>query len=173
MKFPYRQYLSQYPGTSDFHLILRPVITVRITGPRASARWDALVDTGADETLLPLSLGEVLGVTLDHDTTSQAAGIACLLCDCFLVSRTLSTSCSAIRCSLSATPQSLFGLGLVRLGQSTRRRVLADAVRPTAAEQAGRHRNGASRTVRKCSRPATVGRAVGQTAAGPSLAFRR
>jgi predicted aspartyl protease len=75
MKFPYRQYISQYPGTSDFRLILRPVITVRITGPRASARWDALVDTGADETLLPLSLGEVLGVVLDHDTTSQAAGI--------------------------------------------------------------------------------------------------
>jgi hypothetical protein len=75
MKFPYRQYISQYPGTSDFRLILRAVISVRITGPRVSARWDALVDTGADETLLPLSLGEVLGVVLDRDTTSQAAGI--------------------------------------------------------------------------------------------------
>jgi hypothetical protein len=75
MRFPYRQYISQYPGSSDFRLILRPVITVRIGGPRASARWDALVDTGADETLLPLSRGELLGVILDRDATSQAAGI--------------------------------------------------------------------------------------------------
>jgi predicted aspartyl protease len=56
MKFPYREYVSQYPGTSDFRLILRPVITIRIAGTSAEARWDALVDTGADETLLPLPL---------------------------------------------------------------------------------------------------------------------
>jgi predicted aspartyl protease len=76
MKFPYREYISQFPGTADFRLILRPVITVRITGPTSTARWDALVDTGADETLLPLSLAELLGVELDQDATSQAVGIS-------------------------------------------------------------------------------------------------
>lgn len=76
MKFLYREYLSRLPGTADFRLILRPVITIRITGPASEGRWDALVDTGADETLLPLSLAELLGIELDQETTSQAAGIS-------------------------------------------------------------------------------------------------
>jgi predicted aspartyl protease len=57
-------------------LIVRPVITIRIAGSRSAARWDALVDTGADETLLPLSLAELLGVELDAEGTSLAAGIS-------------------------------------------------------------------------------------------------
>jgi predicted aspartyl protease len=76
MKFPYREYVSRFAGTSDFRLILRPVITIRISGTKADARWDALVDTGADETLLPISLAEVLGVELDQEMTSEAAGIS-------------------------------------------------------------------------------------------------
>ena len=76
MKFAYREYIAQFPGTDDFRLILRPVITVQIAGPQAAARWDALVDTGADETLLPLSLSQLLGVDLDGRPTSQAAGIS-------------------------------------------------------------------------------------------------
>lgn len=76
MKFPYREYVSQFPGTTDFRLILRPVITIRILGPKSDTLWDALVDTGADETLLPLSLADLLGVELDEAATSQAAGIS-------------------------------------------------------------------------------------------------
>jgi len=76
MKFPYREYISIFPGTDDFRLILRPVIQVRISGPKSEAICDALVDTGADETLLPLSLAEVLEIELDHEFTSQAAGIS-------------------------------------------------------------------------------------------------
>jgi len=76
MKFAYREYVSPFPGTSDFRLILRPVITIRIVGPTADPRWDALVDTGADETLLPLSLAGLLGLELDATATSQAAGIS-------------------------------------------------------------------------------------------------
>jgi predicted aspartyl protease len=75
MKFPYREYLSTIPGSSDFRLILRPVISIGITGANGDARWDALVDTGADETLLPLPLAKLLGVSLDADLTSEAAGI--------------------------------------------------------------------------------------------------
>jgi predicted aspartyl protease len=75
MKFSYREYVSQFPGSTDFRLILRPVITVRIAGSKCDARWDALVDTGADETLLPLTLAQLLGVQLDS-TTSRAAGIS-------------------------------------------------------------------------------------------------
>lgn len=76
MKFAYREYVSIYPGSNDYRLILRPIVTIRIIGPKAEARWDALVDTGADETLFPLSLAEVLGVELNHELTSEAAGIS-------------------------------------------------------------------------------------------------
>jgi predicted aspartyl protease len=76
MRFAYREYIGRLPGSSDFALILRPVISVTISGPHSTARWDALVDTGADETLLPMSLAEALGVELDPRLTSQAAGIS-------------------------------------------------------------------------------------------------
>jgi predicted aspartyl protease len=76
MKFPYCEYIVQYPGSSDFRLILRPIINIHIRGQQAEARCDALVDTGADETLLPLSFASALGVQLDLDSTSQAAGIS-------------------------------------------------------------------------------------------------
>ncbi|MFN0054416.1 MAG: aspartyl protease family protein [Planctomycetales bacterium] len=75
MKFAYREYVGVFPGTNDFRLILRPIITVRIVGPKADARWDALVDSGADETLFPLSIAEALGIDLDPQMTSEASGI--------------------------------------------------------------------------------------------------
>jgi hypothetical protein len=76
MKFAYREYVSIFPGSEDYRLILRPVITIRLIGPKAEARWDALVDSGADETLFPLSLAEVLGIELDQQMTSEAAGVS-------------------------------------------------------------------------------------------------
>lgn len=76
MKFSYREYVSLFPGTNDYRLILRPVVTIRVIGANADARWDALVDTGADETLFPLSLAEALGIELDQQMTSEAAGIS-------------------------------------------------------------------------------------------------
>jgi predicted aspartyl protease len=76
MKFSYREYVSIFPGTNDYRLILRPVMTIRVVGPNADARWDALVDSGADETLFPLSLADVLGVELDQELVSEAAGIS-------------------------------------------------------------------------------------------------
>lgn len=76
MRFPYRQYVAELPGTNDFRIVMRPVVTVEITGPVANGRWDALVDTGADETLLPQSVVRLLGVKLDASLTSLAAGVA-------------------------------------------------------------------------------------------------
>lgn len=76
MKIPYREYVSVLPGSSDFRLILRPIVTVRISGLTGHARWDALVDTGADETIFPLSMAELIGIKLDEEVTSVAAGIS-------------------------------------------------------------------------------------------------
>lgn len=76
MRFPYREYISIFPGTTDYRLILRPVITMRVKGPKADARWDALLDTGADETLFPVSLADILGIELDRRHTSEAVGVS-------------------------------------------------------------------------------------------------
>jgi hypothetical protein len=42
----------------------RPVIAIRLTGPSDTTLRDALVDTGADETVFPESLAHFLGVDL-------------------------------------------------------------------------------------------------------------
>lgn len=52
------------------------MVGIRVLGPKGEARLDGLVDTGADETLLPMSLAEVLGVTFHEGWNSQAVGIA-------------------------------------------------------------------------------------------------
>lgn len=47
----------------------RPLVRVRITGPRGSRQFDqALLDTGADDTIFPLDIVSVLGVKLQPDT---------------------------------------------------------------------------------------------------------
>lgn len=76
MKFPYRKYISALPGSTDFQLISRPIINVRVASEHAEGNWEALVDTGADETLLPLACARLLRVELDQQLTSQAAGIS-------------------------------------------------------------------------------------------------
>jgi predicted aspartyl protease len=76
MKFPYREYLSVVPGSSDYRLILRPVIPIRIVGTTGETRCDALVDSGADECLFPMSVADALGIEFDPQQTSEAAGIS-------------------------------------------------------------------------------------------------
>lgn len=75
MKFPYREYICRLPGSDDFRLIRRPVIAVTVCGPAGQLVGDALFDTGADDTLLPISFAEALGLSLDESMTSEAVGI--------------------------------------------------------------------------------------------------
>ncbi len=75
MKFAYRQYIGRMPGSDDFRLIVRPIVPLRVFGSAGNSRGHALVDTGADETLLPMSIAEELKIELDETATSQASGI--------------------------------------------------------------------------------------------------
>jgi hypothetical protein len=75
MKFTYREYVSQMTGIADFRLIMRPVISIAVSGPHAVVQCQALVDTGADETILPLSFAKALGVKFDPQLTSLASGV--------------------------------------------------------------------------------------------------
>ncbi len=66
LTFPYRlaRGVEPSPAAPDAP-VYRPIIPVRFVGPHGlDALTFALVDTGADETVLPSSLARVLGVAL-------------------------------------------------------------------------------------------------------------
>jgi hypothetical protein len=61
--------------TSPTGTLLRPVIPVRLVGNSSTLVINALVDTGADETLLPRSVAASIGASLD---ASQRWNVAVL-----------------------------------------------------------------------------------------------
>jgi hypothetical protein len=64
MKFDYPEYhVEPTPAAPDKHSLYRPVVRVRMTGPKASRTFWALLDTGADETYITESVAQKLGVT--------------------------------------------------------------------------------------------------------------
>lgn len=72
MKFPYARYeVVRSPGAPGRDILFRPVIPVRIAGPKASRNVYALLDTGADESYITESMARKLGVTpLSEETTT-------------------------------------------------------------------------------------------------------
>lgn len=62
MKFAYSGILSPAPDTGEEVLIFRPEVPLRIHGPNGFASYMALVDTGADNSILPLSIAVQLGI---------------------------------------------------------------------------------------------------------------
>jgi len=71
MKFDYPEYqVEPSPAASTQNAIFRPVIRVRMNGPKASRAIWALLDTGADETYITESLAGKLGVTPVSDATT-------------------------------------------------------------------------------------------------------
>jgi len=64
VNFPYGQY-EVAPSTADPDLtvVFRPVIPVRVIGPAGAAAFYGLLDTGADQTVLPKALADLIGVT--------------------------------------------------------------------------------------------------------------
>lgn len=64
MIFLYRPALALCPETGAPELILRPDIPVDLFGPSGTVQSRALVDTGADKTVLPKRIGEFLGIPM-------------------------------------------------------------------------------------------------------------
>lgn len=62
MRFDYTSILSSAPDTGDFVVIFRPEISLTVHGPNGSADFLALVDTGADNTIFPSSVADLLGI---------------------------------------------------------------------------------------------------------------
>jgi hypothetical protein len=64
MRFEYTAILSTAPDTGDPLIIFRPEVPLRVHGPHGSRDFLALVDTGADNTILPASVARELSIPL-------------------------------------------------------------------------------------------------------------
>jgi hypothetical protein len=75
MKFAYRRYRVQLPESNQLLIVYRPVIPISIRSAGLTLRRFALVDTGADFTLLPAALAEHLGVAPDRSRSASMSGV--------------------------------------------------------------------------------------------------
>jgi predicted aspartyl protease len=62
MRFPYTLSIARSIDSGNEIVVLRPEIPVRVHGPAGTADMLALVDTGADSSILPLSVAHELGI---------------------------------------------------------------------------------------------------------------
>jgi len=62
MRFPYTLCIVPSIDSGEEIVLLRPEIPIRVHGPAAHADVLALVDTGADNSIFPLSVAEDLGI---------------------------------------------------------------------------------------------------------------
>ena len=66
MNFPYAAYeVEPTPSQPEESIIYRPIIPFRLTGSAGAAVFYGLLDTGADETLLPRAMAELVDVAVD------------------------------------------------------------------------------------------------------------
>lgn len=76
MKFAYQRYAIEPSPEFPKGILYRPEVPLRIIGTMGDATVLALVDTGADLTLPPRSIGEAIGVAMGDGPISRASGIA-------------------------------------------------------------------------------------------------
>jgi hypothetical protein len=77
LHFPYKRFrvnrpLVSLPGQTERP---RPVITVALVGPLATATQDGLLDSGADDTLFPEALAAQIGIDLSAAPVGSGAGV--------------------------------------------------------------------------------------------------
>jgi len=76
MRFPYSLSIARSIDAGDEIVILRPEVPIRVFGPTGAAELLALVDTGSDNSILPLSIAHDLGIetTLGKGPSASAYG---------------------------------------------------------------------------------------------------
>lgn len=75
MRFPYQQYQVAPTPTLPTGILYRPEVPLRIIGATDDARFFALVDTGADDTIFPRSIGDAVGAAIDDTQRWTVGGI--------------------------------------------------------------------------------------------------
>ena len=64
MIFPYIPDIVYSPEDGEPDAIVRPIIPVELRGPKGTGNFFALVDTGADYSILPKRIADALGISL-------------------------------------------------------------------------------------------------------------
>ncbi len=75
IRFPYLPFAIPGAGTASFVTIHRPIIPIHALGTSGKDELRALVDTGADDTMLPDSLIDQLGVVIQPGDHAIIIGI--------------------------------------------------------------------------------------------------
>jgi hypothetical protein len=70
IELPFETRSSRRLGT-----VLKPVIPVRLVGPKRDVRVSMLLDSGADLSLMPFSVGAVIGLVPDLEKRSEVLGV--------------------------------------------------------------------------------------------------
>ncbi len=71
MIFPFKK--TPYPAAT--RTIRRPIIPVKVTGPKANLIIEALIDSGADMSLFDIEIAKAVGVDLRKVSKQQFGGI--------------------------------------------------------------------------------------------------
>jgi predicted aspartyl protease len=75
MRFSYASYEVDPSPTNPIGILCRPEIPIDVIGALGAESVQALVDTGSDETVFPLSLAEAIGVRLDREQIGSASAV--------------------------------------------------------------------------------------------------
>jgi hypothetical protein len=75
MKLPYREYRSRPIQNTSSVTVWRPVAPIVLRGTLGMVKLNALVDCGADHTMLPRQFADALGIAIDEDRAFRVRGI--------------------------------------------------------------------------------------------------
>ena len=76
MRFPYRPCDVEPSPAHPHPRVWRPIIPIRVSGPARSRRLFGLLDTGADETKLPIDVAHELGIVIDPREPAWFEGVS-------------------------------------------------------------------------------------------------
>ena len=76
MKFRYASYEVDPSPTLPSGVVHRPEVAIEVIGPRRTETIQALVDTGSDETVFPVSLARAIEVQLEGASAGLASAVS-------------------------------------------------------------------------------------------------
>lgn len=75
MKFDYKKSFIKPDHGFESGILYQTKIPVVLVGPKGELRFEALVDTGSDQTILPSpDVEDITGITIQKDITSEVKG---------------------------------------------------------------------------------------------------
>ena len=76
MNLPYRPYRVRLCHGEPYTKVWRPTVQINLHGPLGSVKLNALVDPGADQTMLPRQFPDALGIAVDEQRPGSVRGVS-------------------------------------------------------------------------------------------------